>query len=91
MTEKQFPEGIIIKAVETKYGEMLKLSFKVDEAIKYLQEKSNNGWVNIDVKRAKQGNKPYLELNSYVKPAETVSDTTAPNCASEMFDDEIPF
>ncbi len=47
-----------------------KLSVKVAEAIKFLQEhESNAGWVNIDMKLSEKTGKIYLELNQW-KPKE---------------------
>jgi len=97
MTEKTFPQGLFIKEVETKYGTMQKLSFKTEEAIKWLQENTNNA-VNVDVKRSKDGNKPYLELNTYVAPvdsipSEKVADNMDDDNINDVFDDssDLPF
>jgi hypothetical protein len=39
-------------------------SIKVDEAIAFLQANQKNGWVNLDLKQAKNGNY-YLELDTW--------------------------
>src|SRR6056300_451175 len=41
-----------------------KQSIKVDEAIAFLQANQKNGWVNLDVKQAKNGNF-YMELDTW--------------------------
>lgn len=41
-----------------------KQSIKVDEAIAFLQQNQKNGWVNLDVKQAKNGNY-YMELDTW--------------------------
>jgi len=66
MTEnKNFVNGLFVKTQETKYWEILKLSFKVDDFIKYLEENKNNAWyVNIDILESKAWNK-YAKLNTY--------------------------
>lgn len=40
------------------------VSFKVEDAIKFLNTHAKNGWVNVDIKRSKSG-KEYLSLNTY--------------------------
>jgi len=73
--EKQFPQGIIFKTPRENAPEFIKghLSFKTEEFIQYLQEKNNNGWVNIDIKKSKAG-KLYLDLNDW-KPEQKKDDT----------------
>jgi hypothetical protein len=41
-----------------------KQSIKVDEAVAFLQANQKNGWVNLDVKQAKNGNY-YMELDTW--------------------------
>ncbi len=64
----QFPEGIIFKKPKEGAPEFVRgsLSFKVEEFTKYLKEKNNNGWVNIDILKSKSGN-TYLKLNEWKK------------------------
>jgi hypothetical protein len=50
------------------------LSFKVEEFINYLQENSNNWWVNLDVKRSKWG-KIYTDKNDWKKEEATKAPT----------------
>lgn len=83
MSEKtEFPQGIIAKAGNVDFVKA-KLSFKVDEFIKYLKEKESKGWVNLDVLESKSGN-IYTKLNDF-KPQpkeETVATET---------EDDLPF
>ena len=88
MSEKNFPKGLYIKAVTTRHGEMLKISVN-DSFIEYFNTNKNaSGYLNVDVKRKKEGNEPYLELNTYVKPVDKVETQES---FSDDFDDEIPF
>lgn len=49
-----------------------KLSFKVDEAIEFLQKyKSETGWVNCDLKLSEKTGKLYLALNTFKVGANT--------------------
>ena len=41
-----------------------KLSLKADEAIQFIKDNSSNGWVNLDVKKSKDG-KYYIELDNF--------------------------
>ena len=77
--EKQFPQGIFYKPPMPNAPDFVKgsLSIKVDELIPYLQEKSNNGWVNLDMKQSKAG-KIYLELNTW-KPEAKEEDIKIPD------------
>lgn len=56
--EKKYINGLILKSktVETKNGPMgiLKVSVRVDEFIKELQEMAHDGWVNIDILKRRE-------------------------------------
>ena len=64
--EAIFPNGIIFKKPRDGAPDFVRghLSFKVDEACAFLQEHVNNGWVNVDIKKSKEG-KTYLQLNTW--------------------------
>jgi ribonuclease HI len=63
--EKVFANGFSFKknanAPEFVVG---KMSIKADEAVEFIQENVKNGWINIDIKQAKNGNY-YCELDTY--------------------------
>ena len=59
------------------------LSIKVDDAIKFLQEKQKNGWVNLDVLKSQKGSF-YVELNTWTP------DSSPQNNEAEKSDD-LPF
>jgi len=63
--EKQFAKGFIFKrndnAPEWAIG---KLSIKAQEAIQFINEKNNGGWLNLEIKKSKEG-KFYIELDTY--------------------------
>ena len=91
MNEKVFTEGIIFKLPRENAPDFVKgsLSFKVDEAIAWLQRNSNNGWCNVDLKVGQSG-KAYAELNTW-KPKD--QDQTVSNTKKVFEDDllDIPF
>lgn len=50
--EKQFAKGINVKAIQTKYGEIIKVGINTE---KIFENQINNGWVNFDIKKSKTG------------------------------------
>ena len=65
-TEKVFAQGFLFKRNENAPDFVIgSQSIKVDEAIAFLQEHSQNGWVNLQVKQS-QGGKYYTELDTFV-------------------------
>lgn len=61
----KFAKGVNIKAVKTKYGEILKVGIKLEEfADNPINER---GYINFDILRAKETNKPYAALDEYKK------------------------
>lgn len=79
MKEKIFADGFIMKKPHQNAPDFVmgKLSIKVDDAVMFLQKHIDNGWVNLDMKKSKEG-KIYLELNNW-----------KPNKSS--FEDDVPF
>jgi hypothetical protein len=65
---KIFPKGLIIKPKRETAPDFVKahLSVKVDEFTAFLKEHQDNGWVNIDILKSKEG-KTYLALNTFKK------------------------
>ena len=66
--DKKFIDGLFVDKKETQYGEILKLSFKVEKFKQFLNENQNEkGYVNVDILTNKDGKK-YAVLNEYIKP-----------------------
>lgn len=66
--EKVYANGLTGKKVETKFGEINKLSFKVSDFVEFLKQNENeDGWVSVDLLPKKDGNGLYGVLNTYVK------------------------
>lgn len=60
-----------VRVVETKYGELTKVSFnETDVARLATLAKENNGWVNLNMKVGKDSGKPYLQIDTW-KPKAT--------------------
>ena len=69
--EKVFASGVFIEEKTFNWGSIIKQSYKVDDFIKFLNDNKNaKGYVNLDVKKSKAGDKMYAEVNSY-QPKET--------------------
>jgi hypothetical protein len=63
--EKIFANGFSFKRRENAPDFVIgNQSIKVDDAISFLNKHQKNGWVNLDIKQAKNGNY-YLELDTW--------------------------
>ena len=70
--EKIFANGFSFKRNNNSPDFIIgKQSIKVDEAVAFLQAKQKNGWVNLEIKQAKNGNY-YMELDTW-EPKETAN------------------
>lgn len=58
----KFAKGMNVKAIQTKYGELLKIGINVE---KIKENPTNNDWLNVTIKRGKDTNKPYLEIDKF--------------------------
>lgn len=58
----KFAKGMNVKAIETKYGELLKIGINVE---KIKENPTKNDWLNVTIKRGKNTNKPYLEIDNF--------------------------
>lgn len=99
MTEKTFANGFIAKRNDNAPEYVLcNLSIKCEEAITFLQQHNNRGWVNLAVKRAKSG-KVYVELDTFTPNRADVHDAgmaqarkaVEPPKTPDFPDDDIPF
>ncbi len=74
-TEKVFANGFSFKRREGAPDFVIgQQSIKVDEAIAFLKENQKNGWVNLNVNKARSG-KLYVELDTFEpKKKEEVSE-----------------
>ena len=74
-TEKVFANGFSFKRREGAPDFVIgQQSIKVDEAIAFLKDNQKNGWVNLNVNKARSG-KLYVELDTFEpKKKEEVSE-----------------
>lgn len=65
-TEKVFADGFIWKKPRENAPDFVlgSISIKADEAVFFIKKNTINGWVNLDVKKSKNG-KIYMELNTW--------------------------
>jgi hypothetical protein len=83
------------RIVNTKFGQMTKISFSTSDLEKLLTEaKSNNGWVNLDLKEKKDKveGKPthYLEVSNW-KPEPKTEQVSAPTVSASNDFGDLPF
>jgi len=72
MADKIFAGGMRFEKPKEGTPDFVKgrLSFKVDEAVEFLQKyKNEKGWVNVDLLKSKEKGTLYLQLNDW-KPKE---------------------
>lgn len=102
--EKIFADGFIFKRNEKAPIFVIgRMSVKVEEAINFLKQNEENGWVNLGIKQARSGNY-YVELDTF-KPNNDSSGSTvdayeakktappqqAVPTANDEEDDDLPF
>jgi hypothetical protein len=97
---KVFSEGMIVKRNDKAPDFVTcNLSFKVEEFINFLRTHEKSGWVNLTVKKGREG-KYYSELDTWEKaegstPAKPEVKAEAPKPAEPVQDpfneDDLPF
>ena len=79
--EKIFADGFRFEKPREGSPDFVKgrISVKVPEAVAFLQQHQNNGgWVNLEIKKSKEG-KFYIELDTYeAKPKVEVKEENLP-------------
>lgn len=92
--QKVYVNGMFIKTQNTAYGEIIKLSCKVEDVVKFLQEHQNNGWIDIDFLRKKEidekGRSHTAVLNDW-KPTGQKAAQPAPALSEAPTMDDLPF
>jgi hypothetical protein len=98
--EKKFADGFSFKRNENAPDFVVgRLSMKIEEAVAFMKENQKNGWINLDIKKARTGNF-YLELDTYTpKGGESVSESksvtnktkSSLTMTDESDDDGLPF
>ena len=88
--EKKFASGLRVSRRDNAPDFVVcQLGFKADEFEAFLRANvTQGGWVNVDVKRSKNGNL-YAELNAW-KPPQSDAPREPPK-PLEDFDDAVPF
>lgn len=81
------------KIVQTRYGELTKISFSESD-IEKLKNNLSNGWINLVFKEKKNKveGKPthYLQVDTW-KPSENSSSSEKPNSSPEITNNDLPF
>jgi hypothetical protein len=85
MSEKVYLNGLIIKAKLNQFGEEeLKVSVKVEDLVKELNQHQERGWVNLEIRKKKQPSEK--GVSHY-----TVLDTWKPNGQAPVSTNDAPF
>ena len=84
MEDKIFVQGLIVKKQPTQFGEITKLSFKLQDFYKFAEVNKNGEWLNVDILTGKSG-KPYAQLNTYK------AQTQSPIVEVQPIEEELPF
>lgn len=97
--EKIFADGFIFKRNE-KAPEFVigRMSIKVEDAVAFLKQHQDKGWVNLGVKQARSGNY-YIELDTFkpkgddsaVDKYEKTTQTKQQPTQQEEEDNDLPF
>lgn len=83
-TEKVFANGFSFKRRDNAPDFVIgQQSIKVDEAIVFLKENQKNGWVNLNVNKARSG-KMYVELDTFEPKKQEASSTTEVDPPAEL-------
>jgi hypothetical protein len=97
-----FVEGVFLKTVETRYGDIIKVSFDVHKFIDYLNKGEHvhvgdNGitYLNAEIKISKpkdgeEKGKPYMAIDTW-KPQSSGRDLTDPKTNPFDKGDDAPF
>jgi hypothetical protein len=91
--DKVFADGIIFKRNDNAPSFAIgKLSFKVEEAIAFLQANEKKGWVNCNINQAQSG-KIYIELDTWEATGFQKKDAPVSNedDSTEDLSDDLPF
>ena len=86
--EKIFADGFSFKKREGQPDFVVgRLSIKVEDALAFLKERTNNGWVNLNINQARSG-KYYCELDTWKPSGDKAPTETTP---TEPVKEDLPF
>ena len=85
--EKIFADGFSFKTRKEQPEWVVgRVSIKFEDAIPFLKENASNGWVNLNINKARSGNY-YCELDTW-KPTQNNNTTSTP---VEEVKEDLPF
>jgi hypothetical protein len=95
MSDKVYLNGLIIKGRSNQFGEEeLKVSVKVEDLVKELQQHQERGWVNLEIRKKKQasdkGVSHYTVLDTW-KPSGQAPTMPQSNDFPQTDDSDLPF
>lgn len=88
---RTFADGFSFKRSEKAPDFVIgRMSIKIDDAVKFMKEHGNNGWVNLQVKQARSGNY-YVELDNYEAKGNANGTPRATPMAQPEETSDLPF
>ena len=97
MSDQKFLDGMIVKSPHENAPDFVlgKISFKVDEVIQSLKDNSKNGWVNMDLKKSREG-KLYASIDTWESDSQSTNQESKPKSdmsvpSDKNNDDDLPF
>ena len=86
--EKIFADGFSFKTRENQPDFVVgRLSIKVEDALSFLKERADNGWVNLNINKARSGNY-YCELDTWKPDSKQNTNESTPK---EEVKEDLPF
>ena len=87
--DKIFADGFSFKTRENQpYFVVGRLSIKVEDALAFLKERASDGWVNLNINKARSGNY-YCELDT-LKPNQD-NNKTPKEAVTQETKEDLPF
>ena len=90
--QKTYVNGVFVKTQKTNFGDIIKLSCKVDDLVAFLNQYQENGWVSIDLLQKKQvdekGRTHTAVLNDYKPNGQSAKPVQV---AAGAGDSDLPF
>lgn len=92
--DRVFANGMFVKSQSTQYGDIIKLSIKVEDFINFLKgNQTENGWVSVDLLQKKsideKGRSHTPVLNNWVPNGGGQAKQAIPSNVGA--DDDLPF
>lgn len=93
--QRTYVNGVFVKTQKTAYGDIIKMSCKVEDVVAFLQQHQNNGWVDIDLLQKKEvdakGRTHTAVLNDWKPTGQPVAQAAVVEAAPAEAENDLPF